>query len=172
MKTLKVILFLAFILSGLNPAKADPPTLSTALNNVTKAYLGLKNALVSNSGALAQSKAMEMINALNSVPDKEMTADQHTLWFKYLNKLEFDGRHINESSAIDHQREHFASLSDNFFTVVKAFKLNTTTLYRQYCPMKKLYWVSESATIKNPYYGNGSMTECGVNKETLKTNAK
>jgi hypothetical protein len=172
MKTLKVILLLTFILSGFKQAKADPPTLSIALNNVTKAYLGIKNALVSNNGAMAQSKAMEMITALNSVPDKEMTADEHTFWFKYLNKLEFDSRHINESRAIDHQREHFASLSDNFFAVIKAFKLNTNTLYRQYCPMKKLYWVSETATIKNPYYGNGSMTECGVSKETLKANTK
>ena len=172
MKTLKVILFLTFILSGFKQAKADPPTLSAALNNVTSAYLGIKNALISNNGAMAQNKAMEMITTLNSVPDKDMTADQHALWFKYLNKLEFDSRHINESGAIDHQREHFANLSDNFFTVIKAFKLNTTTLYRQYCPMKKLYWMSETATIKNPYYGSGSMAECGVTKETLKANAR
>jgi hypothetical protein len=172
MKTLKVILFLTFILSGFKQAKADPPTLIAALNNVTKAYLGIKNALVSNNGAMAQSKAMEMITTLNSVPDKEMTADEHTLWLKYLNKLEFDSRHINESGAIDHQREHFASLSDNLFVILKSFNLNATALYREYCPMKKLYWISETATIKNPYYGNGEMSACGVTKETLKANTK
>jgi len=172
MKTLKIILFLTVVLSGFNRVKADPPTLSAALNNVTKAYLGMKNALVTSNVAVTQSKAMEMIKALNAVPDKDMTAEQHTLWLNYLNKLEFDSRHINESGAIDHQREHFGSLSDNFFVVLKGLKLNTITLYKQYCPMKKQYWVSETSAIKNPYYGNGGMAACGENKETLRANTK
>jgi hypothetical protein len=36
-----------------------------------------------------------------------------------------------------------------------------------YCPMKKANWLSSSATIKNPYYGN-SMLTCGKVVETLK----
>jgi hypothetical protein len=33
--------------------------------------------------------------------------------------------------------------------------------------MEKKSWISESAIIKNPYYGK-KMIECGVTKETLK----
>jgi hypothetical protein len=168
MKLSKAILSLIIILSAFSLAKADPPALSAALNTVTKTYLGIKNALVINNAIEAENKAKDMMSALNAVPDKEMTAGQHKLWFDYLNKLEFDSRHISESNPVDHKREHFASLSANLFTVLKAFKMNTATIYKQYCPMKKAYWISETATIKNPYYGTGNMTTCGTTKEVLK----
>jgi hypothetical protein len=172
MKTLRTILLLSILALGFKPAKADPPSLTVALNTVTKAYFGVKNALISGNASAVQSKAMDLINALNSVPDGSMTAEQHRLWFDNLNKLEYDSRHINESTAIDHQREHFASLSDNLFSVLKTFKLNTYTLYKDYCPMKKVNWISESASIKNPYYGTGSMVTCGNIKEELKPSAR
>jgi hypothetical protein len=44
--------------------------------------------------------------------------------------------------------------------------MNTSTLYQQYCPMKKAYWLSETPTIKNPYYGK-EMPTCGKTTETL-----
>ncbi|MDB5111543.1 MAG: hypothetical protein JWR67_2657 [Mucilaginibacter sp.] len=172
MKLSKAILSLIIVLSAFNLVKADPPTLSTALNTVTKTYLGIKNALVTNNAIEAENMAKDMISALNAVPEKEMTAEQHKLWFDYLNKLEFDSRHISESNPVDHKREHFASLSTNLFIVLKAFKLNTATIYKQYCPMKKAYWISETATIKNPYYGIGSMVTCGTTKEVLKGDNK
>jgi hypothetical protein len=169
MKTLKTILFLTAILLSFNPAKADPPSLSAALNNVTRAYFGIKNALVANNPTTAQNKAMDMIAALNAVPDGNMSAGEHQIWFDYLNKLQFDSRHISENNPIDHKREHFADLSENLYTVLKAFKLNTTTVYRQYCPMQKAYWLSETAAIKNPYFGTGgAMLTCGVTKDVLK----
>jgi len=168
MKTLKVILLLSVILLGFKPAKADPPTLSAALNNVTKAYLKIKNALITSNASTVQSKALDLIAALNAVPDAGMTAEQHAVWFDYLNKLEFDSRHMSESGAIDHQREHFSSLSDNLYTVLKTFRLNTSTLYRQYSSKTKTYWISETAAIKNPYFGNGPMLNDGGIKEVLK----
>jgi len=52
------------------------------------------------------------------------------------------------------------------FAAVKALKLNTAIVYRTYCPMKKSYWLSEAAAIKNPYYGSEMLT-CGEVKQTL-----
>jgi hypothetical protein len=57
------------------------------------------------------------------------------------------------------------------FEVVKGLKLNTAVVYRQYCPMKKSYWLSESPAIENPYYGNQMLT-CGEVKETLNPSGK
>jgi hypothetical protein len=57
------------------------------------------------------------------------------------------------------------------FELVKGLKLNTNTLYEQYCPMKKATWLSESAAIKNPYYGSQMLT-CGKTTETLAPVAK
>jgi hypothetical protein len=101
-----------------------------------------------------------------TVPAKQFTPDQNTLWAACTDKLQFDSRYISESVAIDHQREHFTSLSKNMFELVKGLMLHTTTLYEQYCPMKKATWLSETAAIKNPYYGSQMLT-CGKTTETL-----
>jgi 2,3-bisphosphoglycerate-independent phosphoglycerate mutase len=168
MKTLKTLFLLILVSTGFARANAGPGTLGTAITNVTGAYLGIKNALVANNATEAENKALDLVKAINAVPEKSMTADQQKTWALYVNKLLFDSRHISESNPVAHKREHFASLSTNLFDVLKAFKLNTAPLYKQYCPMKKAYWISETNTIKNPYYGTGSMETCGVTKDELK----
>ena len=107
-----------------------------------------------------------MLNVLSADLEKDLKPEQKKLLTAYIEKLKFDSRHISESAAIEHQREHFASLSKNMFTVLKGLKMNTLTVFKQYCPMKKAIWVSETATIKNPYYGK-EMLDCGSTQETL-----
>jgi len=156
MRTIKTFLLLLVFAAGFTTVKADPIPLRMAINNVTKAYLSLKDALAANNAGEAQNKAMDLVRALNAVPDVNMSSDQHRLWFDYLSKLVFDARHINESGSIDHQREHFNDLSDNMFTVLKKFAMNNMTLYKQYSPSDRFYWISETESIKNPYQGKGS----------------
>ena len=165
MKKLTVLLLLLLV-TGFNIIKAGAPTLTQDFNNVIKSYLALKNALVTDNAPIAQSNAAALLAAISTVSDKDMNPVQRKAWMSYADKLSFDSRHISESTAIDHQREHFATLSSNILALAKAFKLNTVTLYKQYCPMKKKYWASETAAIKNPYYGS-KMVTCGETKETL-----
>jgi len=56
------------------------------------------------------------------------------------------------------------------YALLKTFKTNTT-VYRQYCPMKKQYRLNASANIPNPYYGK-KMQDCGKVTETIKGNDK
>lgn len=135
---------------------------NAAINNVITAYLDVKNALAADNGATAEAKAKILTTQIAAVQVK----DQPT-WKKYADKLSFDARHISETKAIDHQREHFASLSKNLYEVLKSLNANTQTLYLQYCPMKKSSWLSDISAIENPYYGK-EMLECGSVKETLK----
>jgi hypothetical protein len=171
MKILKTVLLSLTLLVAFIAAKAQEVTATTSVNNVITAYLGVKNALITGNNNAAKSSARELLAAINTVPAKQFTPEQNTLWAAYTDKLQFDSRHISESAAIDHQREHFTSLSKNMFELVKGLKLNTNTLYEQYCPMKKATWLSESAAIKNPYYGNQMLT-CGKTTETLAPVAK
>jgi len=53
------------------------------------------------------------------------------------NKLSYDARHIAEVQKIDHQREHFASLSLNMYSLAKSVRLSNQPVYEDYCPMKK-----------------------------------
>jgi len=135
------------------------------INGITTAYFGLKNALATGSGTAAESSAKTLMTAL-SAPET-LTADQQKIFNTYIEKLKFDTRHISEVSDIEHQREHFESLSKNLYEVLKGLKMNTTTVYMDYCPMKKAYWLSETTTIKNPYYSDKSMATCGKTTATL-----
>jgi hypothetical protein len=166
MKTLKTgLLILTLVITSIQ-IKAQEITGSGTVNNVVIAYLGVKNALTTDNNAIAQSKAKELLAAVNAVPMNKLSPDQHKIWMTYMEKLQFDSRHISESNALDHQREHFTNLSKNLYEVVKGLKLNTTVIYAQYCPMKKATWLSESTAIKNPYYGK-QMLNCGKTTETL-----
>lgn len=165
MKTLKIISLMLVLAFSISLVKANPP--ANNIDKITKAYLGLKNALIAGNGTLAQAKGKELLDALSTDATKGLNPDQQKLLNSYLDKLKFDSRHISEVPNVEHQREHFESLSKNMYDVLKGLKVNTSTLYQQYCPMKKAYWLSESADIKNPYYGSGEMETCGKTTATL-----
>ncbi len=125
-----------------------------------QAYYDVKDALISSNAGLAGTKATVLINAIK--------ASEKTNASKILrDKILFDAEHIAESKDIEHQRDHFTSLSTDFYALVKAVKLNDKPVYYAYCPMKKRYWLSEGEAIKNPYYGDKMLT-CGKVAEVLK----
>ena len=157
----KILLSLVLILS-IVAVKAQ----NAAVDKITTSYIGVKNALVGSNATLAKSKSAELLAAL-SAPVKGLQPAQQKLLGTYLDKLKFDSRHISETTVIDHQREHFESLSKNMYSLLSGLKLNSTTVYQQYCPMKKAAWLSESEDIRNPYYGD-DMLECGKVTATIK----
>ncbi|MBD1393865.1 DUF3347 domain-containing protein [Mucilaginibacter glaciei] len=159
---MKKILLNLMLIIGVLSAHAQ----NTAVDKITTSYIGLKNALVGSNAELAKSRSGELLAAL-SASIKGSTPAQQKLMTTYGEKLKFDSRHISETTKIDHQREHFESLSKNMFALVSGLKLNSTTLYQQYCPMKKASWLSETADVRNPYYGD-DMLECGKVTATLK----
>ncbi|EHQ26415.1 DUF3347 domain-containing protein [Mucilaginibacter paludis] len=160
MKTLKTtVLFWAITLLSIVTVKAQSPQ-AKPLNTVITNYLALKDALVSGDGTVAEAKAKTLLASVGEVPKTGLSGDEAAL----LPKLEFDSRHISEVNKIAHQREHFASLSNNLYTLVKKLKINNTVLYRQYCTMTKAYYLSGSDKGKDPYMG---MSNCSKVTETL-----
>nr|WP_121272013.1 DUF3347 domain-containing protein [Pedobacter schmidteae] len=130
-------------------------------------YYDIKNALVNSDATLAASKATEFSKALGSVDMKSLPQAEMTTFMGFQDKLAFDAKHISETKDLSHQREHFANFSANLFKLAKAVKLTKEPVYYDYCPMKKSYWLSDNAAIKNPYFGKQMLT-CGAVKETLK----
>jgi hypothetical protein len=144
-------------------ASAKPADLSPILNN----YYQLKDALVAGDAAAAATAAGEMLKAINGVNMGSMTSTDHMAFMALQDKLSFDARHISESKDINHQREHFVSLSTNLFKLARQVKLSSQPIYEDYCPMKKAYWLSSDTAIRNPYFGS-SMLTCGKVTATLK----
>lgn len=166
MKIIRSTIALFVLLSIASYTKAQNNT-DASVNKVFIDYIDLKNALSADDNAVAQAKAKVLNADVAAVDTKVMSTKEQVIWKNYAEKLSFDSRHISESGSIDHQREHFASLSKNVHEVLKAFPYNGSTLYWQYCPMKKANWLSDKQTIENPYYGK-AMLDCGSVKEILK----
>jgi hypothetical protein len=141
-----------------------------SFNNVITAYINLKNALTIDNGDSARAAAKVLFNAIDKIPMEKLSADKRKIWMQYQEKLSYDAEHIKSTDDIEHQREHFISLSKNMYGVAKAFNTNTANLYYQFCPMandgKGAYWLSETEQIHNPYFGK-KMPTCGSTKETI-----
>lgn len=134
------------------------------INQVITHYLAVKDALAEGDSNLALTHAKDLFAAVKAVPAGSLTGDQRKTWLAYEPKIEFDSRHISEVNRIEHQREHFASLSANLYTVVRALKLNDAPLYEEYCTMSKKTFLSQTPAGKDPYMG---MPTCNKVTETL-----
>jgi hypothetical protein len=133
-------------------------------------YFSLKDALVKTDAATASSNATTLLASLNTIDMGKMKMEEHMAFMKVEKDLKMDVQHISESKEIDHQRDHFISLSKNMIALIKASKSNTA-VYVQHCPManegKGADWLSKENAVKNPYYGNMMLT-CGKTVETIK----
>ena len=139
------------------------------LKEVFDSYFAVKDALVKTDGNLAATKAVSLLNSINSVKMESLTKEEHVEWMKVMKDLVFDAEHISETKDAGHQRDHFTSLSKNMYSVMKVSKQETPSYY-QFCPMankgKGANWLSKENIVKNPYYGS-KMLGCGKVVETL-----
>jgi hypothetical protein len=137
---------------------------------ILTAYLDLKNALAKDDETNVVKNAKSLFKTIENFDMAKLSPAQHKAWMTYSKKLSYDAEHIKGTADMDHQREHFVSLSKNMHDLEKAFSTNTATLYYQFCPMandgKGAYWLSENEKIVNPYMGK-KMPSCGSTKETI-----
>ena len=133
---------------------------SASLSQLLTSYYAIKDALVAGNANLVSEKAEDFLRVANGIDYKVISEGN-------INALVKDATGISETKDIKKQREQFANLSNNMIALAKAMKLSDQPVYETYCPMKKAYWLSNSKTIKNPYFGS-SMLTCGKVTETIK----
>ncbi|SNB43717.1 putative protein likely involved in heavy metal transport (Copper)/detoxification [Flavobacterium psychrophilum] len=129
-------------------------------------YFLLKDALVKTDGKAASEKATALLSSITAVKMETLKMDEHMAWMKVFKDLTADAKSISETQDIEKQRNVFNSLSKGVYELIKVSK-PTEAVYYQYCPMKKMNWLSKENTIKNPYYGS-QMLSCGSVVETIK----
>lgn len=155
---MKTLLLAALLFS----TKAD-----AQLSNLLTSYYNIKNALVSSDGNTAAAHASEFVKALKAIDKSSLSEAERKALEPLQEKLAFEAEHIAETKDLSHQRDHFKSFSENLYKLAKAVKLSDKPVYQSYCPMKKAYWLSSEAAIKNPYYGSQMLT-CGKVSDTIK----
>ncbi|HZV68945.1 MAG TPA: DUF3347 domain-containing protein [Saprospiraceae bacterium] len=169
-----ILLMVAFVATAFIQKTSGQGVVCNAeqpIQDVITYYLRVKNSLTKDNGDSVRTAAKNLYSIIESVPMEKLGTAEYKVWMQYQKKLSSDAAHMGGTSELEHQREHFMKLSDNFYKMVKALNTNTTDLYYQFCPMandgKGAYWVSEKQAIANPYFGKRMMT-CGSTKETIK----
>lgn len=138
------------------------------INALLKIYYQISAALIEGNEKEAKSKTIAFETALNQVDMKSMSPSEHNFYMPLHEKLANDIKQLKTANNLEGMRANFDSFSTNLFKVVKEFKANDgQVMYYDYCPMKKMYWISKDEEIKNPYYGS-AMLDCGSVKETVK----
>ena len=143
---------------------------STQLTIVFDNYFAVKDALVQTNGSMASEKSKVLLTSIKAVKMDNLAMDVHTVWMKVKNDLIEDAEHISDTKEASHQRDHFMSLSQNMYALMKVAKYEQPVYY-QFCPMandgKGANWLSKENAVKNPYYGS-QMMSCGKTVETIK----
>lgn len=128
-------------------------------------YINLKDALVADDTKNAAQAGTKFVASLKAFDIGSYTKEQQEELTDIIEDATEHAEHIAKS-AIDHQREHFKTLSKDISDLV-AITGTKNTLYEQFCPMydKGSAWLSTSNEVRNPYYGS-KMLKCGkVQKE-------
>ena len=123
-------------------------------------YFEVKNALVKGDAALASEKAKKLEILITNFDIGSLQIENQKIFGQNKDKLLEQVQALESSNDIEGQRTQLAALSEVLWNLTKNAEDVSTTVYYDYCPMKKSSWLSEEAAIKNPFYGN-KMLSCG-----------
>lgn len=144
---------------------------TVSIKEIVNGYLLLKNALAAENTKDAASAGKTLESAFKNFDKSALNAEQK----KAYEEIEEDARehaeHIGANGGnIEHQREHFETLSKDIYDLVKIFG-SEQTLYQDFCAKynkgKGAIWLSETKEINNPYLGK-KISACCVMKGEIK----
>ena len=147
--------------------KVNPTSFS--IKEIVTDYLSLKNALTKDDSNATADAGKEMVATLGKIDMKKLSGEQMKTYMDIADDVKEHAEHIGDNGGkIEHQREHFVTLSKDMDDLIQLFGTNQK-LYLDFCPMadnnKGAVWISETKEITNPYFGK-DMATCGsVKKE-------
>lgn len=140
MKT--ILIMLALSLTGIQ-ANAQ------SAEAILEQYLKVKDALIKGDSKMANTYTLSLQKSIEETP---VIKEKERLLKEVLK--------LGKTSDLEKQRMAFAEVSLILWDIVKNDANIQEDVYYQYCPMKKMYWLSTEEAIKNPYYGSKMLT-CG-----------
>lgn len=142
---------------------------SAYMKEMVQYYLAVKNALTNDNESAAAAASDKMVAAMKGFDKSLLTADQKKVYDNVEDDLKEQAAQIAKNK-LDRQRDHFSKMSEDIYSLVKAYGAGMT-LYHDHCPMAKenngAMWLSETKDIRNPYFGDKMMT-CGSVEEMFK----
>jgi hypothetical protein len=145
-------------------------TTDNPVKGIVRGYLKMKNALAKDDDKGTADAGNELVKIFDGFDKSKLTAEQAKAFADIQTDAREHAEHISSNAGnIEHQREHFETLSKDVYDLVKVTGAGEK-LYYTNCPMynhnKGGSWLSETKEIHNPYLGM-SMETCGSVKEEL-----
>ncbi len=140
-----------------------------SITEIMSDYLKLKNALTNDNAKSASEAGNALVAGFTKLETNSLSTDQKKKFTEISEDAKEHAEHIAANAGnIQHQREHFATLSKDVNDLISTFGTEQK-LYQDFCPMyndgKGAIWISETKEIKNPYYGSKMLTCGAVKKE-------
>jgi len=119
------------------------------IRQLLDAYYPIREALVGSNSRATAGAAQKLQQVLDAQPG-----------FTEQRKLQEAVRRLAGTTDLARQRSAFGELSVELWPLVKKAPSSGATVYYQFCPMEKAYWLSPEEQIRNPFFGSRMLT-CG-----------
>ena len=142
----------------------------TEMEQVIDAYLQLKDAFVRDDEQATEKATMLMAEKVAAVVATKLEGKGLEAWQNHKAVYESKLKEMQHIKGLDNKRSYFSHISEIMYCTIKSFGLKQGNLFAIFCPMAfdstGAYWISDSKTIQNPYFGS-KMPTCGEVKEEL-----
>lgn len=135
-------------------------------------YLPVKDALIATNPEDAKQAASTMLHEIRKIQSSanhQINSSAYQEWMKDLAVLKHSAEYITKETDVEKIRSALSPLSDQLYQTILKFEVETGG-YRQFCPMafdfKGAFWLSDSDSVLNPYFGDVMLT-CGNVEEEL-----
>jgi hypothetical protein len=147
-------------------------TFNNAFGNLLTNYYHLKDAMVLSNDSMAIKSANLLGASADSLKLSELKADSSIIQMAegYVQSISAEAKALVGEPKLEEKRKSFQMISDNMYDLVRSVRYDKEIVYHEFCPMAfndaGAYWLSNTADIKNPYFGK-KMLSCGEVKDSL-----
>lgn len=150
----------------------NSPDFNDKFTHLLTSYYRLKDAFVLSNDTMAVAQAKTLITSAESLNLMEVKADSSIVDManQYIASISSEAKALVAAPKLEAKRKSFQMISDNMYDLVRTVHFDKEMVYHQFCPMAfndaGAYWLSQSADIKNPYFGKKMLT-CGEVKDSI-----
>ncbi len=157
--------------------KGSSDAFNRSYDSLMNAYYSLKDALVASNSPGADSAARLLKLSADSLNISALEGDTSGVIketaLSYTGTISTSADALGQEKDIEEKRKEFEIISDALWSLTRTVQYGGGTVYYQFCPMafndKGAYWLSNSRTIRNPYFGDKMLT-CGSVADSLTYN--
>jgi lipopolysaccharide export system protein LptC len=145
---------------------------NNSYNQLLAAYVAVKDGLVKSDTAAAAAAARQLATAADSLKVSEIRADEmiQKTAKDFAATITTSAQAIASEGDLNAKRKEFEIIADAMWSLTRTVKYDGQKLYWHYCPMafnnRGAYWMSTSAEVLNPYFGD-AMLHCGSVEDSL-----